>query len=120
MNRAAYRVAGTTVFADSGEVMNEVSIDQARTIAGQFMQVRTQDVNFVRTVDRIDQWTLGQRGALPLHKFRVADEAGTELNVQPRSADVAVMTTRKSRALAWAGVIPHFLYFAAIRQNQPL
>ena len=30
------------------------------------------------------------------------------------------MTTRRSRALAWIGTIPHWLYFAALRANQPL
>src|SRR4029453_1417851 len=29
-------------------------------------------------------------------------------------------TTRRSRALAWVGAIPHFLYFAPLRLNQPL
>ena len=30
------------------------------------------------------------------------------------------MTTRRGRTLAWIGTIPHWLYFAALRTNQPL
>ena len=30
-----------------------------------------------------------------------------------------MMTTRRSRALAWIGTIPHWLYFTALRANQP-
>ena len=30
------------------------------------------------------------------------------------------MTTRRSRTLAWLGTIPHWFYFAALRNNQPL
>jgi hypothetical protein len=55
-----------------------------------------------------------------MHKFTVDDDAGTEVYVSERNADVTVLTTRGSRALAWIGAIPHFLYFAPLRLNQPL
>ena len=31
-----------------------------------------------------------------------------------------MVTTRKGRALAWISTIPHLLYFAALRGNQPV
>ena len=34
--------------------------------------------------------------------------------------EVSVLTTRKSRTLAWIGTIPHWFYFAALRRNQPV
>ena len=37
-----------------------------------------------------------------------------------RPAEVTTLTTRRSRALAWAGTIPHWLYFSALRANQPV
>ena len=55
-----------------------------------------------------------------MHKFTVDDDAGTQVYVSERNAEVTVLTTRGSRALAWVGVIPHFLYFAPLRLNQPL
>ena len=31
-----------------------------------------------------------------------------------------MVTTRRGRALAWVSTIPHFFYFAALRENQPV
>jgi hypothetical protein len=120
LERPAYRVGGTTVFADTGDVMDPVSREQARTIASRFMQVDEDRVSHVRTLTGIDQWTLGQSRAMPLEKFRVNDVDGTELYVQPRTGEVVTLTTDRSRMLAWMGVIPHWLYFTALRENQPL
>ena len=39
---------------------------------------------------------------------------------RPQTAEVSVLTTRRSRALAWVGTIPHWLYFAPLRLNGPL
>ncbi|MEQ1758550.1 MAG: PepSY domain-containing protein [Vicinamibacterales bacterium] len=120
MNRPAYRVGTATVFADTGDVMAALTVDEARQVASRFMQVADDRVRFARTLTSVDQWTLGQGRGLPLHKFQVDDEGGTEIYVQPRTGEIATMTTRTSRALAWVGVIPHWLYFAALRANQPL
>src|SRR5438876_1535372 len=73
MDRPAYRVGGITVFADNGEVLGEVSLAQARTIASRFVRVPEERVTHVRTLSSTDQWTLGQNRALPLHKFSVDD-----------------------------------------------
>src|SRR6185503_19355545 len=45
---------------------------------------------------------------------------GTELYVQPATGEVAMMTTRSSRGWAWVSTIPHWMYFTALRTNQPL
>ena len=71
------------------------------------------------TLDRPDQWTLGQSRQI-LAKFRVDDSLGTELYVSANLAEVTVMTTRKSRTLAWLVTIPHWFYVAALRNNQPV
>jgi hypothetical protein len=65
-----------------------------------------------------DQWTIGQGRSMPLHKFTVEDANHTELYVSEQTGEVAVLTTRSSRALAWVSAIPHWLYFRAIR-TQP-
>jgi len=119
MERPAYRVGGTTVFADTGELMGEVTLDEARLIAARFAGVAEDRVHHARTLTRVDQWTLQVR-PLPIEKFHVEDGLGTEIYVQPQNGEVAMMTTRKSRMLAWAGTIPHWLYFTALRANQPL
>ena len=109
MGRPAYRFGAgepTTVFADTGEVMEGASLTQARTIAARFAGVTEDQVTHIATLERVDQWTLVQSRQLPLHKFRVADERGTELYVSPRTGEVTMVTTRNGRALAWISTIP--------------
>jgi PepSY-associated TM region len=123
LGRPAYRFQGRgfsgTVFADTGEVLHEVDVATARNVASRFLDVPTDRIHFERTLTEPDQWTLGNRGG-PLYKFNVDDDAGTEIYVSPATADVAQMTTRSKRALAWLGTIPHWLYFTALKTNQPL
>ena len=119
MERPAYRLGGATVFADTGEVMGEVTRGEAQTIAARFAGVSGDQVHHVETLTEVDQWTLQSR-PLPLEKFRVEDGNGTEIYVQPRTGEVAMMTTSRSRMLAWIGTIPHWLYFTALRTNQTL
>ena len=56
---------------------------------------------------------------MPLYKFAADDGLGTEVYVQPKTAEIAMLTTRRSRALAWLSTIPHWLYFTSLRANQP-
>jgi uncharacterized iron-regulated membrane protein len=117
MDRPAYRVGGATVFADTGEVRSEASRADALTIASRFVRVPEARVTYVRTLTSTDQWTLGQNRALPLHKFQVDDGDATEVYVQQQTGEITVMTTRRSRMLAWIGTIPHWMYFTALRNN---
>lgn len=118
LGRPAYRIAGTNVFADTGEVLSEVNLDQARAITAAFARVPLDKVRHVETLEKIDQWTLQSR--LPLYKFAVDDGAGTEIYIQPRTGEVAMHTTSRARMLAWMGTIPHWFYFTALRGDQPL
>ncbi len=118
MDRPAYRIGGTTVFADTGDLLDEVTASQARTIVSRFMRVPEERVTHLATLNRTDQWTL--QIPPPLHKFGVDDGQGTQLYVSPATGDVVTLTTRKSRGYAWISTIPHWLYFKALRDNQPL
>ncbi len=120
MDRPAYRVGGTTIFADTGELLSGMTLAQARTIARRFADLPEDRVRHVDTLLTVDQWTLDQSRALPLHKFVADDGRGTEMYVQPRSGEVTTVTTRRSRTLAWLGTIPHWLYFSSLRQNPQL
>lgn len=119
LGRPAYRFNNTVVFADTGKRLDELTIDQARKVASSFLRVPEDKVQFVKTIDTIDQWTLQVR-QMPLHKFAADDGQGSEIYIQPYSADIAAYTTSKGRMLSWFGVIPHWLYFTALRENQPL
>jgi hypothetical protein len=120
VDRPVYRIDGATVYADTGDVLEGVNASEARAIAARFMRVPESDVEHVRTLDDIDQWTLQQHRSLPLHKFRVYDQAGTELYVSEPTGEIAMLTTERNRALAWISTIPHWFYFTAMRDNQPL
>lgn len=123
LDRPAYRFAGrqnTTVFADTGEVMDEIGLEQSKAVATRFMNVPAGQVRHVGTLNEVDQWTLGQSRQMPLHKFAVDDGSGTELYIQPVTGEVAMLTTQRTRALAWMGVIPHWMYFTWLRTNQPV
>src|SRR5687767_3228404 len=121
LDRPAYRFGSrdsTVVFADTGDVLDELSLEQAQDVAASFTRMPASQVHHVGTLYEVDQWTLQSR--LPLQKFRVDDEAGTEVYVQPSTGEVAMMTTRSSRGWAWVSTIPHWMYFTGLRTNQPL
>ena len=123
MDRPAYRFlpqggAWITVFADNGEVLERLDRDQALRIAQRFLNVSSATLQYAGPLTRADQWTLLEGARLmPMHKLGAGDGQGTELYISERTGEVAVQTTRGSRALAWAGAIPHWLYFAALRRN---
>jgi hypothetical protein len=121
MDRPAYRFGGeATVFADTGEVLSEVSLGQAQTIAAKFAQVPADKIQHIATLTQVDQWTLNQRRAMPLYKFAADDGLGTELYIQAASGDVTMMTNSRQRLFSYLGVIPHWLYFTPLRIYQPL
>ena len=120
LGRPAYRFGARTVFADTGETLRPIDGPTARMLAATFIGVPESKIEFMHEVRRPDQWTLTLSRSLPLLKFRARDDAGTELYVSPRTAEVVLATTNRDRLLAWIGVIPHWLYFAPLRLNQPL
>ena len=122
LNRPAYRFSSggfVTVFADNGELL-EMSADQAAESARMFMNLPEGRVHSAGILTSVDQWTIGVGRSLPLHKFLVDDSEGTELYVSENTGEVAVVTTRANRALAWIAAIPHWLYFEALRTRQQL
>ena len=119
MARPAYRfnVGGpVNAFADTGEVLDEISEPQSLAIAGLFMNLPMAAIHHVAVLNVPDQWTIGQ-SQMPLHKITVDDRARTELYVSGPLAEVVMQTTRDTRALAWVAAIPHWLYFRALRTN---
>ncbi len=120
MGRPAYRFDGVTVFADTGERLLPLGPDEAREAAWRFTGAPASAVTHDRLVEEPDQWMLIAQQFLPAHKLRVSDGAGTELYVEQWTAEVAMVTTRRSRALAWIGAIPHWFYLPALRIDRPL
>jgi uncharacterized iron-regulated membrane protein len=120
LDRPAYRFSerGTTiVFADTGEVFDELELDDAIRIASLFLGVSAENIGYGDLITQPDQWTLSQGLQLPMYKLVVDDGAGSEVYVAPREGEVVQFTTRRGRLLSWVSVIPHFLYFKALRMR---
>jgi hypothetical protein len=118
MERPAYRFVldrPVIVFADTGEVLTRLSTTDALAIASQFMDVGIGRLRHVAVLAAPDQWTIGLRRQLPLHKIAVHDDVHTQLYVSEQWNEVVMRTTRRSRIAAWLGAIPHWLYFTPLR-----
>ena len=121
--RPAYRFRDAdfaTVFADDGTVMPALDEAAAARVAKAFLREPAPELRLDKAVGSPDQWTLTFRGIFPLLKFDVNDARGTQLYVSTVTGEVAQATTRADRAAAWISTIPHWLYFAALRLNQPV
>jgi hypothetical protein len=123
LDRPAYRFespyGSATVFADDGSVLPRLDVETAKSVAARFLTADRKDVSLLATVDRPDQWTLQLNRDLPLYKFAVADGSGTQVYVSPESAEVRLVTTQRTRGLAWIATIPHWFYITPLRMNQP-
>ena len=122
LGRPAFRigVAPMTIFADTGERLDGIGESEAVAVARRFLDKSDPVFHYARFVTEPDQWTLTQRQSLPFHKVVVGDSLGTEMYISSRSGEVMVLTTRRTRALAWISAIPHWLYFTPLRANDRL
>lgn len=108
------------IHADNGTYMDPLDEQQSLRLASEFLAIPAQQLRPVAQLQQVDQWTMTESRDLPFYKFAADDGLGTEVYVSPENAKVVVYTTSRSRALAWLGTIPHWLYFASLRLNQPL
>ena len=120
MGRPAYRINGQTIFADNGDALDEVYQQKAMVIASQYMEAPQDKVRYLELLHQADQWTIEARGQLPLHKIEIDDADRTQLYISPVDGEVALLTNRRSRAVAWVAAIPHWLYFRSLRVNDGL
>ncbi len=118
-DRPVYHVGDVdpiVLYADDGTILDEVSEEEGRRIASEFVRSPLHTVRYVGSLDRVDQWTLQEQ--LPLHHYEVEDDNGTEAYVNTYTGEVLMVTDRQSRFWAWLGTIPHWFYFTSIRTHQ--
>jgi len=123
--RPAYRHGGSfgradIVFADSGEQFTGADPDNAKGVVSSYSGLPLQQIDYLGSLNEPDQWTLTEQRHLPMLHFALNDESATQVYVSQRTADIVLVTNRTSRALAWIGAIPHWIYFTPLRANQPL
>jgi hypothetical protein len=121
--RPVWRIRGVgagwrTVFADNGEVETSFPFEQAQASLQPFL-TRGVHPRLIETMNEPDQWTLeGDYGELwPLYHVALDDSARTQFYVASATGEAVLRTTAPTRALAWMGAIPHWIYFASIRKH---
>ena len=102
-----------------GDWRTEISIDDARLIAGDFFGVSPASARALN-VDLVghDQWTVsGEFDAdRPLFKVAKGDPAGTEIYVSSSTGKIVQKTTRYERGWNRVGAVVHWLYFTELRR----
>src|SRR3954468_7166956 len=125
-DRPVYRLhsngSWTTVFADTGERLNEVSGDEAVRLVRSFMPEHASTVRDAGRLEQPDQWTLdgGMPRFLPMRRTAVGDAAGTFVYVSERTGEPVMKTTARGRAWGYLGAVLHWTYFTPFRQRREL
>ena len=92
-----------------------MAAELAGAVAGEFTGASPATIIHDGLIEQPDQWTLIVRTTLPAHRLVVQDPSYTELYVSRGTAEVGMVTTRRTRTLAWLGAIPHWFYLPELR-----
>jgi hypothetical protein len=116
--RPAYRFDHVLVYADDGQPQVGFPPELTRSVAAEWLQQPSATATLT-VLDGPDQFTLGgEFGDLrPLDKYSWSD--GADVYVSEVTGEVVQATTTASRLGAYFGAIPHWLYFAPLRENGP-
>ncbi len=109
-----------TVFADTGEIREAFQYEEAQASIQPFLTADARP-QLIEALLEPDQWTVGgnYESLRPLYHVALNDSAKTELYMAAATGEVILRTTARTRMLAWAGAIPHWIYFTAIRKHGP-
>jgi hypothetical protein len=124
--RPAYQLSAgadwATVYADTGEIVTELTNDEAATLARAFVPEHAGTLRHDAYLLDSDQWTLSSaiRPLMPLHRFALGDRDGTMLYVSGLTGEAVMKTTRRERVWGYLGAVLHWLYFTPLRRNGPL
>jgi hypothetical protein len=109
-----------TVFADSGQVLPALDETTAVDVIRELVPEHASSVRYDARLMDADQWTMGVRGQMPLHRVALGDGNDTYFYVAERSGDVVMRTTARERFWAYPGAVLHWLYFAPFRRQAAL
>jgi hypothetical protein len=118
--RPVYRLASgrtiTTIYADTGERLPLVHRDEAVSLVRAFAPEHASTIRYDALLADADQWTLGVRAQMPLHRVAAGDAADTYFYVSQASGEIVMRTTASERFWAYPGAVLHWLYFAPFRR----
>lgn len=102
--------------ADPAEAVPKVTYARIEEVAALWCDAPVERVD---TLYRLEQWIpFGYlKKEFPIYKFYFADKEKHQLYIASRTGDVLQLTSRSSRFWAWAGAIPHWIYFTSLRQD---
>ena len=115
--RTASRRGTATMFADTGEPLAPLTVEQAVAAARAFLRQAGATVRYDTRLTDPDQWTLQIRPLLPLHRILAGDADDTIVYVSDRTGEVEMQTTAGERRWAYAGPVIHWLYFTPLRRH---
>lgn len=119
--RPVYRVVGrprsATIFADTGERLEALTREEALAEARRFAPEHAGTARYDARLTDPDQWTLQNRGDLPLHRIALGDADDVDVYLSERSGEVVVKTDARARRIAYAGAVLHWIYFTPFRRN---
>jgi uncharacterized iron-regulated membrane protein len=110
------------VFADSGELITELSPESAIAAARQSaFAAEGAEPSYDKLVD-LDQWSIsaGLNRFRPLHRVKLNDPAGSVLYVSNSTGQIVLDTHRNERFWNWLGSIVHWIYPLQLRKNASL
>jgi hypothetical protein len=112
----------SAVFADSGEPVRGVSVDEAVDLMRRFAPDHASTIRHDARLEDSDQWTLSGviRAHMPMHRIALGDPAGTHLYVSERTGEAVMKTTTRSRLWGYLGAVIHYIYFTPFRRHAEL
>jgi len=129
LGRPVYRIGvrggaqPRTIYADTGELLQQVTPQMARAVAVDFA-LRAGWITNPAAVAydgqiQTDQWTVsGEMNAYrPLFRFSLNDKKGTELYVSSTTAQVVRDTRRRERIANYFGAVTHWIYPTFLRRH---
>ncbi len=99
------------------EITQDMAADAARQYSREFGLGA--DLALLGTVE-LDQWTVYQSfiPLRPFYQYQPQDSRGTILYVSSVTGEVVQHTDRNERFFNWIGAVVHWIYPAALRQNE--
>ena len=123
-DRPVYRLTGaggwTTIYADTGELLDALDAEEAMAIARRFAPEHAATARYDARLTDPDQWTLQSRAFFPLHRVQLGDTAATVVYVSDRTGEPVMRTTRGTRRWGYLGAVLHWLYFTPLRSRGAL
>ncbi len=123
-DRVVYRLTlgrvSTSVLAESGRLLEELTADDAVAVVRALIPEHVGTIRHDALLMDADQWTMGVRAQMPVHRVAVGDAGGSYYYVAQRSGEIVMRTTAAERRWAYPGAVLHWLYFAPFRRQAAL